>query len=39
MGLIQKAKIFDRMKNISLILNYCKKVGQLGPSISLAMKY
>ena len=39
MGLIQKAKIFDRMKNIRLILNYCKKVGQLGPSISLAMKY
>jgi hypothetical protein len=39
MGLMQKAKILDRMKNIRLNLNYCKKVGQLGPSISLARKY
>jgi hypothetical protein len=39
MGLMQKAKILDSMKNIKLILNYCKKVGQLGPSISLPMKY
>ncbi|MEY3079832.1 MAG: hypothetical protein RL086_999, partial [Bacteroidota bacterium] len=39
MGLIQKAKILDRIKNIRLILNYCKKDGQLGPSISLPIKY
>ena len=38
-GLMQKAKILDRIKNIRLILNYCKKVGQLGPSISLPRKY
>ena len=37
-GLIQKAKILDSMKNIRLRLHHCKKVGKLGPSISLAMK-